>query len=48
MFTVSVCVRALGGFPDSSKLRLKTCALTLAGPERDGMGRNISWAAQIL
>lgn len=39
-----VCVCALWGFPDSSKARLKTCALTVAGPDRDGVGRNISLA----
>ena len=44
MFTVFVCICHSGGFPDSSKLRLKACALKVAGPDGDGVGRNVSLA----
>lgn len=44
MFTVFVCICHSGGFPGSSKLRLKACALKVAGPDRDGLGRNVSLA----
>lgn len=46
--SLCVCICAFGGFPDSSKLRLKTCALTAAKLDRVGhislVGRNISLA----
>lgn len=44
MVTVFVCICSSGGFPDSSKLRLKVCALKVAGHDTDGVGRNISLA----
>lgn len=39
---ISVCTSQ--GFPDSSKLRLRTCVLIVAGPGRDGVIRNVSFA----
>lgn len=44
MFTICVCMCILGGFPESSKQRLRTCALKVAGPDRDVVAKNTSLA----
>lgn len=44
MFTLSVHIHILGGFLESLKQRLRTCALRVAGPNRDVVSKNISLA----
>ena len=44
MFTIGVHIHILGGFLESLKQRLRTCALRVAGPNRDVVSENTSLA----
>ena len=44
MFTIGVHIHILEGFLESSKQRLRTCALRVAGPKSDVVSKTISLA----